>query len=1236
MERVSKLFTGVLIALLTVGPHGVRADDVFPGAQWEFRTPEEAGMDADKLQEFSNYTGGRGCVTRYGYMVHTWGSQSQRSDVASACKPWYAHFLFRAVEDGLLPGIGDLVVDFEPGLWDLNPDLGYKDRDITWRHMSNQISCYGVVEPPGEAFDYSDYQIALFFDTLILNVYGSTWATMDDDVLHPMLTDHLQCQDNPTFLAFGTGDRPGRVGISVRDFCRFGLLYLHQGNWDGTPLISQQHALTAVTSPLSNDIPHTSGQSAEMIPGQRSLGGGNNQCDHSGSYSFLWWTNGVDRNGLRHWPDVPEDAYGAFGHGGPRAMVVIPSLDIVLSWNDANIHGADDENTALGLLVESVVSSPGPQPGQIMVDPEHPAWFKYHEGGPFYMCGPGDPEGFLYRGARNPDGTRDGDQVDLINTMQNTGANCIYLMAARSHGGDGGSTENPFVDSDPANPLDDDILDQWETWFTTMDDNGIVIYFFFYDDAGCINHPLWDTGDEIGEAEQNFIDTIVNRFKHHKLLIWCVKEEYAEGLSHTRAERIAERIRMMDEYEHPVAIHQNNSTAFDFNGSPHFHQFAVQYNVGTAEQLHAGTIAAWNNVGGLVNVNISEFSNAGSGQTLRKKIWAIALGGGYSMILGMDIASTPPSDLETCGRLVRFMEATRFHKTSPHDELARGDTDYVLAAPGEVYIAYADAGDNLGLSVLAETYAVRWYDPVTGDWYDDGTQTLEAGDQTFTKPAGIGDEAALYLVTPGGPDETPPTAPTGLEATPISDTQIDLTWEEADDPESGISEYKVYRDGECVGTVPGTQTCCSDVGLEELTEYTYQVTAVNGVGLEGAPSDPVSATTLADTTAPTIVSVTAAGNQHCVIVAFSEPVEEMSAETVANYAIDHDVAVTDAALQPDTVTVNLTTSILSTGIVYTLTVNNVEDRSAAGNPIAPDSQAQFVYMPRVTDGLVVLYDFEEGEGTMVHDVSGVGEPLDLTLADPGAAEWVEGGLSITSSTIVQSAAAATKIIDACMASNEITIEAWIVPANTTQSGPARIVTLSASPSVRNFTLGQSSTAYDVRLRTTETSNNGIPSLPSPAGAATTELTHFVYTRAETGQRTIYVDNVEQASGSIGGDFSNWDTGYRFALANELTLDRTWLGEFRLVAIYDRALEPAEVTQNFDAGPDGPGLPGDLDDDGDVDIDDFNTFADCLAGPDVFDPPPDCNPGDFINADLDGDGDVDLADFARFQEVFTGP
>jgi NAD(P)H dehydrogenase (quinone) len=56
----------------------------------------------------------------------------------------------------------------------------------------------------------------------------------------------------------------------------------------------------------------------------------------------------------QHWLAEQADTYGAFGHGGVRATVVIPSHDIVVSWNDARIKNRDMENRALQLLVEAI------------------------------------------------------------------------------------------------------------------------------------------------------------------------------------------------------------------------------------------------------------------------------------------------------------------------------------------------------------------------------------------------------------------------------------------------------------------------------------------------------------------------------------------------------------------------------------------------------------------------------------------------------------------------------------------------------------------------------------------------------------------------------------------------------------------------------------------------------------------------------------------------------------------
>jgi hypothetical protein len=64
------------------------------------------------------------------------------------------------------------------------------------------------------------------------------------------------------------------------------------------------------------------------------------------------------------------------------------------------------------------------------------------------------------------------------------------------------------------------------------------------------------------------------------------------------------------------------------------------------------------------------------------------------------------------------------------------------------------------------------------------------------------------------------------------------------------------------------------------------------------------------------------------------------------------------------------------------------------------------------------------------------------------------------------------------------------------------------------------------------------------------------------------------------------------------------------------------------------LPGDIDGDGDVDLDDHAIFADCMNGPRVSVPPRDCRPEHFELADVQGDNDVDLGDFGVIAGAFT--
>ncbi len=108
------------------------------------------------------------------------------------------------------------------------------------------------------------------------------------------------------------------------------------------------------------------------------------------------------------------------------------------------------------------------------------------------------------------------------------------------------------------------------------------------------------------------------------------------------------------------------------------------------------------------------------------------------------------------------------------------------------------------------------------------------------------------------PDQTPPTAPSGLSALAVSSSRIDLAWVAAGDAESGIQAYRVYRDGVLAWTGSGTEY--SDLGLSPSTSYTYRVTAVNGAGLEGPASTPVTATTPGASTGDLLILTVSTGS----------------------------------------------------------------------------------------------------------------------------------------------------------------------------------------------------------------------------------------------------------------------------------------------------------------------------------------------------------------------------------------
>jgi parallel beta-helix repeat protein len=132
-------------------------------------------------------------------------------------------------------------------------------------------------------------------------------------------------------------------------------------------------------------------------------------------------------------------------------------------------------------------------------------------------------------------------------------------------------------------------------------------------------------------------------------------------------------------------------------------------------------------------------------------------------------------------------------------------------------LAYSDTGLNMGTTY---TYTVTAVDA--------------AGNES----------AASDSASATTPDTGAPTAPSGVAASVISDSEITVTWNASSD-NVGVTGYRLYRNGSAtpVGSVGGSTLTYADSNLSADTAYTYTVTAVDAAGNESAASSPASATT---------------------------------------------------------------------------------------------------------------------------------------------------------------------------------------------------------------------------------------------------------------------------------------------------------------------------------------------------------------------------------------------------------
>lgn len=243
----------------------------------------------------------------------------------------------------------------------------------------------------------------------------------------------------------------------------------------------------------------------------------------------------------------------------------------------------------------------------------------------------------------------------------------------------------------------------------------------------------------------------------------------------------------------------------------------------------------------------------------------------------------------------------------------------------------------------------------------------ESIDITVSDPSGI--EGVSCFNAADADDKVAPTAPTSLRGKEILSREATVEWGASTD-NKGLFGYNIYLNGEGVGFVRDTKTSYTLSDLEEMSEYTVSIEAIDNNGNISDKTE-LKFKTLAITEAPRIIR-SSISDDGKITLTFNTRMNKYYAEMTRNYLLNNGAKVVSAKLLPDGVTVVLTTEDINLKESYTLGIaglkdNNINKNMIAYTEITVDGS---LYIgidfdgENITDGKVNKHYFLDGNATV--------------------------------------------------------------------------------------------------------------------------------------------------------------------------------------------------------------------------------------------------------------------------------
>lgn len=304
--------------------------------------PEEEGMDAELLREGLAMLDESPnlhsmIILRNGAIVfekyYNAGAVDKAENIQSITKSILSALVGIAIREGYLDSVGQKLSEFYPQYFPREDDARKDDLNIyhfltmtagfEWEDgpppREDQVS-YTMSLPleasPGEAFNYNSF-LPMALSYLLTQESGVSTKEFAEHYLFGPLDITVEKWEAP----YSVNNGCCYLWLTPRDLAKIGLLYLNQGEWNGTQIIPAEWVQESTSAHI--------------------------QCDEERSYGYYWWLREIGGYEIL-------SASGRFG----QTIHLIPELNAGLVTTKAqNANVEDDDLWNYGFVEEYLIPS---------------------------------------------------------------------------------------------------------------------------------------------------------------------------------------------------------------------------------------------------------------------------------------------------------------------------------------------------------------------------------------------------------------------------------------------------------------------------------------------------------------------------------------------------------------------------------------------------------------------------------------------------------------------------------------------------------------------------------------------------------------------------------------------------------------------------------------------------------------------------------------------------------------